>query len=162
MSKKLIGAAVLASGLALGGLAVAAERGAMPGGPGMSPGMGHGMMHGGGHMMHHDPAKHIDGRMAFLKAELKITPAQEKVWGDFEAAARKAAKTASDARAKTKPADPQALTMPERLAHMEKRMATRLESLRTVKGPAEKLYAALSASQKETADDLFKGRMGRF
>ena len=36
---------------------------------------------------------HMDGRLAFLRAQLKITSAQEKAWDDFANALRQAAKT---------------------------------------------------------------------
>ena len=38
------------------------------------------------------PGKFVDGRIAFLKAELKITPAQEAQWQQVEAAMRENAK----------------------------------------------------------------------
>ena len=40
------------------------------------------------------PGKFIDGRIAFLKAELKVTPAQETQWQQVEAAMRENAKSA--------------------------------------------------------------------
>ena len=70
---------------------------AAPGGMDMKSGgsgamMGGGMMHGG--MMGHMPLKHIEGRLAFLKTELKITPAQEPQWTKFAESVRGIAKNA--------------------------------------------------------------------
>jgi len=54
-------------------------------GPGMGysmgPGMGHGM---GGWMAGADAGTFVTGRLASLKAELKITSDQEKAWAAFE------------------------------------------------------------------------------
>ena len=41
------------------------------------------------------PGQFVDGRIAFLKAELKITPAQETQWQQVEAAMRENAKDPS-------------------------------------------------------------------
>src|SRR5271166_2244488 len=61
-------------------------------GPGMMSqgGMGPGMMSQGGMApaMCAAMARDVDGRLAYLKAELKITEAQEPLWKTYEAAAR--------------------------------------------------------------------------
>jgi len=36
---------------------------------------------------------HIEGRLAFLKTELKITPEQEALWNDYTAAVKGNAET---------------------------------------------------------------------
>ena len=43
---------------------------------------GHGMMGGGSASMCGRMTAHIEGRLAFLKAELNITPEQEALWKD--------------------------------------------------------------------------------
>ena len=58
------------------------------------------MMHGGmmsGGMMGGMPLKHVEGRLAFLKTELKITPAQEPQWTKFADTVRSTAKNAQGA-----------------------------------------------------------------
>ncbi len=55
-------------------------------GPGMMMGRGYGMMGGMGMM-----SQYPDGTVAFLKTELGITSAQEKVWAPFAKAVRDAA-----------------------------------------------------------------------
>src|SRR6266436_4863446 len=45
------------------------------------------------HAMERMPGQFVDGRIAFLKAQLKITPAQEAQWQQVEAAMRENAKT---------------------------------------------------------------------
>lgn len=123
--------------------------GGMMSGGMMSGGMmGHGMMGG----MH---AKHIEGRLAFLKAEIKITPAQEAQWTKFADVVRTTAKNAqASSPMASKPA-----TASERLAAYEKHLATRLETVRAVRAAFDPLYKGLSDEQKKIADELMAGPM---
>ena len=105
-------------------------------------------------------AKHIDGRLAFLKTELKITDAQLPLWNVFAQAMR-------DDDASTMQAMPhrmmgmnKAATLPVRLAAQETRLAARLETLRKLKAAVDPLHAALTADQKKTADEIMLGPMG--
>jgi hypothetical protein len=127
------------------------QRGMMP----MMHGMMGGMMQGGGlsHMMQH----HTEGTLAFLKAELQITTAQEAPWTAFADAAR--------ATVKKMPARPTAradapASWPERLADREKALTAQLEALKTMQPAVAGLYAALSAEQKKKADALMAGGTG--
>ncbi|MGO8915723.1 MAG: Spy/CpxP family protein refolding chaperone [Stellaceae bacterium] len=97
---------------------------------------------------------HVEGHIAFLKAELGITDAQAPLWDKVAAAMREdvAQMTAAIAQAR---ADRQA---PETaLARLETR--ARLAALRA-EGEARflaafrPLYEALSAEQRQTADEL--------
>ncbi len=125
--------------------------------------MGGGMMGGG--MMGDMPLKHVEGRLAFLKAELKITPAQEPQWTKFADAVRGTAQNAGGKSAEAaKPAMRQGgmkpSTAPERLAHYEKALTARLETVRALKAAVDPLYATLSDDQKKVADELLMGPMG--
>jgi LTXXQ motif family protein len=134
-------------------------------GPGMMSqgGMGPGMMAQGGMgpAMCAAMASHVDGRLAYLKAELKITEAQEPLWKAYEAAARDNAKDML-ARCTTKmnPKGAAGLSLPDRLDLREQFMAARLESLRAMDKALKPLYAALSEDQKKTADQMSWGPMG--
>jgi hypothetical protein len=68
--------------------------GAMMGGADMGRMMA--MMHGGmmGRGMMGMPLRHVEGRLAFLKAELKITPAQEPLWSNVADSVRSSATSA--------------------------------------------------------------------
>lgn len=67
------------------------------GGPMMGSGMmGGGMMRGMAMMM---GPERVEGRLAFLRAELNVTDAQQKAWNDFAAAMRSAAKSLQTAHA---------------------------------------------------------------
>jgi len=53
-----------------------------------------------------------------------------------------------------------AATLPDKLAAHETMLAARLEALRKLKAAADPLYAALTADQKKTADDILLTPMG--
>lgn len=160
MRVKLLPVLVLA-GSALAGAALAGSSGPMgdPAGPG--PDMGPQMMMHHGMMFHHgDPSRHLDGRLAFLKAELHVKPTQENAWSDFQAAARKAASMASAARPDKPGQGLFELPVPARLDRAEQMLSAHLDALKTLKAPTKKLYDALDEEQKKTADELFMGPMG--
>ncbi|MCK6454084.1 MAG: Spy/CpxP family protein refolding chaperone [Alphaproteobacteria bacterium] len=128
------------------------------------------MMDQGGMMMHGRGmgAMHmfdrIEGKIAFLRAELKIADAQAPAWNALADALRASAKRIADARAATTPAatggSPPTLTIPERLDRHERRLAAHLESVRAIKAALAPLYAALSDEQKKTAEELLRPHMG--
>lgn len=137
----------------------------MMGGGGMM-----GMMGGGGMMMHGRGMggmhmfDHIEGKIAFLRAELKITDAQAPAWNTLAEALRASAKRIADVRAATMPAaagaTPTAMTFPDRLDRYERQLAARLESVRAIKAALAPLYASLSDEQKKTAEEILRPRMG--
>ena len=142
--------------------------------------MGHGMMP----MM--DPSQHIEGRLAFLKTELKITEAQAPQWTAYAEALRANAKRMGQlmtemmssgmmnygmmnygmmmgnpgmmAQGQRGPM----ISLPDRLNWAEQHMAAHMEMLQAIKGPTEQLYAVLSAEQKRVADQIMSpmGMMG--
>lgn len=133
-------------------------------------GMGRGMMDGwgwGGPMMGYGPdamLDRIDGRLAYMKTELKITPAQEQAWNDLATAIRDTSETHNkmmremmkemhDGSFFAKP-------LPERLQVQESHMAARLEQIKNVKGAVDKLYGQLDDTQKKAADDIVLPVMG--
>jgi len=137
--------------------------GSMPGAGGM-PMMGMmRMMMGengmGGMPMMAAMAGHVEGRVAFLKTELKITEAQLPLWNAVAEAIRANAKGMGDMSGGMMGAS-QATTLPDKLAMREKMMTAHLEALHRLKAPVEPLYAALSDEQKKTADELLMGPMG--
>jgi hypothetical protein len=134
----------------------------MPGGAGGTPMMG--MMRmmmgqdgmGGMAMM----AGHVEGRLAFLKTELKITEAQLPLWNAVADAIRANAKSMGDMSGGMMMGASQATTLPDKLTMQEKMMTAHLEALRKLKSAVDPLYAALSDEQKKTADELLMGPMG--
>lgn len=90
-------------------------------------------------------AKHIEGRLAFLKTELKITEAQLPLWNAFAQVMRDNA-TAMQA-------------MPHTIMGKNK-AAARLEGVPKLKAAADPLYMALDTDQKKTADEIMLSPMG--
>ena len=134
--------------------------GSMPGSYGGMPMMGErqgGMpMMGMMQMMMGGMADHVEGRIAFLKTELKITDAQQPLWNAVGDAMRANAKEMAAMMPMMQPSG----TLPEKLAGREKAMTAHLEALRKLKAAIDPLYAALSDEQKKTADQLMVGPMG--
>ena len=104
-------------------------------------------------------ARHVEGRLAFLKTELKITDAQLPLWNAVADAMRANAKSMGD-MAGGMMGGSETATLPDKLAMREKMMTAHLEALRKFKAAADPLYAALSDEQKKTADELLIGPMG--
>ena len=75
------------------------------------------------------PFEHVEGRIAFLKAELKITDAQKPQWDAFADALRANAK-AHQAVHEQMTGDAMPSSWPERLAFQQKALSTRLDSLK--------------------------------
>src|SRR6516162_8609249 len=103
-------------------------------------------------------ANHIEGRLAYIKAELKITEAQEPLWNTYAAAARDNA-NAMRAHCATMMSKRSANLL-DRLDQHEQLMAAQLDAVRAMNKSLKPLYAALSDDQKKTADQLFWGPMG--
>lgn len=100
-------------------------------------------------------AGHVEGRIAFLKTELKITDAQLPLWNAVAGALRDDAKSMA-----TMPGGMmmgsmgKTATLPERLAAREKAIAARLDSARKLTAAVASLSAALTDEQKKVADEL--------
>lgn len=126
--------------------------------------------HGGenrGCMMGYGPntmLDRVDGRLAFLKTELKITDAQSEAWSSLaqtirinsethNAMHREMMKEMHDGDYFKKP-------LPERLVIRETHMETRLQQVKNVKEEVEKLYAVLDDDQKKSADEIMLPMMG--
>jgi hypothetical protein len=101
----------------------------------------------------------VEGRLAVLKTELKITDAQAPQWNRFADALRTAAKSMNGMFEQMMQPGA-AATLPTRLDRHEKMLSAHLNALRTVKDAVEPLYASLSDEQKALADGLMIGPMG--
>ena len=101
----------------------------------------------------------VEGHIAFLKAELKIAPAQEPAWNGYAAALRANAKQLNELAAERAKA-PAAVSPVERIASQEKTLAARLEVARRTKPAIAALFAALSDEQKKSFAQLTAPRTG--
>ena len=105
--------------------------------------------------------EHVEGRLAYLKAELKITDAQMPQWNAFADAFRASGQKVMKhcAMMKEHGDSTMSATLPEQLNMMEQHMTTHLESLRAIKTAAQQLYSVLSDEQKKIADQMMMGHM---
>jgi hypothetical protein len=100
---------------------------------------------------------HVEGRIAFLKTELKVTEAQQPLWDALAEAIRAGAAAAGEMMSGMQagmPMDVSGSSALQRIEAQEKALASRLESLRQLRAALEPFYAALDAAQKEEADKL--------
>jgi hypothetical protein len=107
-----------------------------------------------------DMADAVEGRIAFLKTELKITAAQEDAWKGFAEALQANAKALGgmrDMMMQQAGAEP---SLAARLDRQERWYAARLDGIRALKSAFTPLYAALSDEQKQTADRLAPPHLG--
>ena len=172
-SRNVIAGLLVAAGLAsAGAIAYANPDEFVPGwggrhqgmtGPGMMGGamgmMGMGMMGGGGMGAgamdaQNGPATHIDGRLAYAKAELKITPAQESAWQTYAKQAKLRAESMQTLHTQAPAA---AQTLPERLSQRTEFMKRRMADMESMSVALTALYAALTPEQKTVADRYFGG-----
>ena len=105
----------------------------------------------------------IEGRIAFLRAELKITDAQADSWNGFADALRANAKKLAEIRAAITPKPgeaPPAPSLAARLEQQEQWLAARLDGTRAMKSAFIKLNEQLSDDQKKSANDLLAPHMG--
>jgi periplasmic protein CpxP/Spy len=115
------------------------------------------------HARHHGrmlPGQLVDGRIAFLKAELKITPAQEAQWQQVATAMHENASALDQAISTTRE---QRGTMDavQRLTLREQFAKVRAENDARLLAAFKPLYTSLSPEQQQTANDLFVLHHGR-
>jgi hypothetical protein len=143
-------------------------------GPGMTgngmPGgmMGPGMMGGGGTMPMMTMmgamgprwgADHVEGRLAFIKAELKITDAQAPQWNAFADSVHVNGKSMSEMH-QSMASKQGAGSLPERLAQEDRLLTEHVAALKRTEDALDKLYGVLGADQKKLADGIVLGPMG--
>ena len=104
-------------------------------------------------------ARHVEGRIAFLKTELKITDPQLPQWNAFAQAMRDNAAAMPGMQGMMMGMS-QDGKFPDKLAAQEKMLSGRLDAIHKLKAAADPLYAALSDDQKKSADELMVSPMG--
>jgi LTXXQ motif family protein len=104
-------------------------------------------------------ASHVEGRIAALKTELKITEAQAPQWQRFADALRGAAKSMEAMQGQMMKADAPA-PLSARLARQEEMLSAHLASVKALKAAFDPLYASFGDEQKKAADGIRIGPMG--
>ena len=113
--------------------------------------------------MHHHarmlPSQLVDGRIAFLKAELKITPAQETQWQQVATAMQQNA-TALDQVIGNARQQSGSMDAVQRLALREQFAKVRADNDARLLTAFKPLYASLSPEQQQTANTLVGSHHG--
>jgi protein CpxP len=99
------------------------------------------------------PGQLVDGRIAFLKAELKITPAQEAQWQQVAAAMHENANSLDQA-IKTARQDRGSVDAVQRLALRGQFAKVRADNDARLLAAFKPLYASLSPDQQQVANQL--------
>jgi hypothetical protein len=119
---------------------------------------GDGMRHHRGHhgMRAEDfqSGRHIEGRIAFLKAELKITDAQQPQWDKVAAAMRDNARELDQAAGEMRAKRDQPQNAMQRLEARARFAGLRARTTQRLADAFQPLYASLSDQQKQAADEL--------
>jgi periplasmic protein CpxP/Spy len=97
----------------------------------------------------------IEGRLAFLKTELKITDAQSGAWNTLADVMRKQDKDMREARRQARETRQKEASALEKLEQSQRHAALRAAATQEFVAAFRPLYQTLSAEQKKTADDLF-------
>lgn len=157
MGRRIVASAFL---VGLAGLGAVAAVQARDGGP-FAHGPGLGGLHGRWNALSPDDrAAFTDARIAAIRAGIKLTPDQEKLWPPVESALRDLAKqreTQRDAwRAQREAAKDkkQEIAAPDRLRTMGDASIARGEALRKLADATGPLYATLDEGQKRRAEML--------
>lgn len=117
-----------------------------------------GMMRQGGDGM--ETIDRVEGRIAFLRAELKITDAQAAAWNALADALRTNAKTLGELRSSMMSEQRGSQSLTDRLATQEKWLAARLDGTRAMKSALAGLIDTLTDEQKKSVDELLAPHMG--
>ena len=108
-----------------------------------------------------DRRSHIEGRIAYLQAELHITAEQMTLWNAVADAMRQNDQSMRAARAGLHHDGDEEVAAPDRLAAMQKMAETRAQNLAKLVAAVKPLYEAMSADQKKNADELLASHFGR-
>jgi hypothetical protein len=111
-------------------------------------------------MMQAAMTEHVEGRLAFLKTELKITDAQLPLWNNFAQTVRDNAKSMGSVMQGGMAGMKPPAGIPDKLAMREKMMTAHLKALQKIKTVVDPLYAAFTDEQKKAADQLMLSPMG--
>ena len=109
-------------------------------------------------------ASRIEGRLAFLKTELKITDAQTSQWDALAAVMRQQDQSRRDQMRQMRDQREQRRDKPlnavERFELRERMSTAQLDRSKQFLVAFKPFYEQLSDDQKKTADELFARRMG--
>lgn len=104
------------------------------------------------------PTEHVEGRIAFLHAELAITADQKTAWGAFANAIRVNAKGLADSRSLS--SDSGATEVAARLLSQQHIVEAQLTGLKAINAALDGLNKGLSDAQRTTLNSLLPEFLG--
>jgi len=105
-----------------------------------------------------EPFRHIEGQIAFYRAELKITDAQASQWNSFAEVLRTNADHLRQAMMKARETQG-AVAAPEQMQRRIAMLTALRDAMQAMLAAAQPLYAALSDEQRKVADELMAEHM---
>lgn len=153
-SKPFLAAALFAGVAAVGLTPSFAQTAAAPANPGAAQTEAH--HHAAERML---PGQRVDGRIAFLKAELKITPVQEAQWQQVAAAMRDNA-TALDQAITSTRQNRSTMDAVQRIELRGQFAKVRADNDARLLAAFKPLYAGLSPEQQQVANQLVGSHHG--
>ncbi len=108
------------------------------------------------------PLDHVEGRIAFIKAELGITDAQGQAWDEFAQALRTSRGHLAEARQALVVSAAGQSSASSRLEAYEHHLSMRVDSLHGARESFQRLYAMLSPAQQKAADELVTPLLASF
>jgi hypothetical protein len=102
----------------------------------------------------------IEGRIAFLRAELRITDTQATAWNTFADALRAHAQKLRQTSASDRSVQPNGPVLLDQLDRQERWLSARTEGVRAIRAALTPLFGLLSDEQKKTADELLGAHFG--
>lgn len=106
----------------------------------------------------------LDGRLAYMKAELKITASQTAAWDKFEKTVKSSAAAHNEMMLSMREGFRAGgifdRPLPERLAWHVSQLEGRLAQMKSVKAAVDEFYAVLTEDQKVAAAAVFLPMMG--
>lgn len=106
---------------------------------------------------HADPTRHVEGRIAYLKAELKITDAQAPQFEQVAQAMRQDAQEMAQLHQQLRGDRGKPQNAVERLELRQRFSQLRAQQSDRFLAAFKPLYASLSDQQKKAADEMFAG-----
>lgn len=104
-----------------------------------------------------NPGHHIDGRIAYMKAEFKITDAQAPLWDKVAGVLRDNAKAMGDTMSGLRGDPNQPRTALSGLETRAKLAELHAQGSATLLAAFRPLYQAMTPDQQKSADELFAG-----
>ena len=104
--------------------------------------------------------EHVEGRIAFLRAELKIVDSQAAAWNRFAEALRANAKRLGDVRPAMARRGGGEATLTQLLEQEERWLAARLEGAREIRTALTDLFPILTDEQRKLAERLVPPHIG--